>query len=149
MNDSILSLKKALIMSMLISVFSNNATAHDLNGSLGQASSAVDFYQIHCFDDGSGANGYLEIELRDEAPSAAPLMSMQISVGERVYNTTDAKDADAAYSPSLQVTGNADEYYLITIDKTAAGKENYAVSYHCMTAQNFHTGTAIFPIADQ
>ncbi|MCF8006110.1 MAG: hypothetical protein K9K84_01765 [Methylovulum sp.] len=149
MNDSILSLKQALIMSMLISLFSNNATAHDLSGSLGQASSAVDFYQIHCFDDGAGANGYLEAELRDETPIAAPLISMQISVGERVYNTTDAKDADAAYSPSLQVAGNADEYYLITINKTAAGKENYAVSYHCLTAENQHTGTEIFRIADQ
>ena len=37
----------------------------------------------------------------------------------------------------------------LTIDKTAAGIENYAVEYHCVTNTNQHTGTDIQTITDQ
>ncbi len=138
-----------LVFSLLIITFAKLSYAHDQSGSLGEVASAIDQYQVHCFDDGFGPNGYLDISVQDTNPKASPKLSLQVAVGNVAFNTTDAVDADAAYSPELSVKGNADEFYYVTVDKTSAGVENYQIQYHCMTNDNQHTGTEIVQLTDQ
>lgn len=123
--------------------------AHDMSGSLGNASSSIDQYQVHCFDDNTGPNAKLEISVQDNSPKVAAKVSLQVAVNNTAFNTTDAVDGDASFSPELSVKGDADEYYYVTVDKTAAGEENYLIEYHCMTSDNQHTGTDIFQLTDQ
>ena len=139
---TILSLSMALAQANLV-------YAHDLSGSLGVASTSIDYYQVHCFDDGAGPNGYLEVSLKDIAPVAAPKISLQVIRDDTATNTTDPIDGDAGESPILSVKGSADQYYFLTIDKTAAGAESYSAEYHCLTNDNQHTGTEIYTITNQ
>lgn len=122
--------------------------AHDLTGSLGAAASAIDQYQVHCYDDGAGPTDHLYGAVKDLTPIAAPLVSIQIIRDNKATNTTDAVDGNATYSPTVKVKGN-DGFFILTIDKTAAGAENYAVQYHCETIDNQHTGTDITQITNQ
>ncbi|MDO9103471.1 MAG: hypothetical protein Q7U57_00780 [Methylovulum sp.] len=146
-----ISLKPVLAMVSLLAVLgqANVAVAHDQSGSLGNANSAIDQYQVHCFDDGSGANDHLEVAVKDLAPKATPKVSLQVIRDDTATNTTDAVDGDASYSPEVSVKGSADQYYLMTVDKTAAGAENYLIEYHCITGDNQHTGTDIFSLTNQ
>lgn len=127
----------------------NPASAHDQSGSLGKINTAIDQYQVHCFDDGTGPNGYLIVAIKDLAPKVAPKLSVQVIRDNTATNTTDAVDSDASYSPEVNVGGSGDQYYLLTVDKTATGAENYSVEYHCMTSDNQHTGTDIFQLTNQ
>ncbi len=144
-------LKQGLaIMSLIMALAPENLVyAHDLSGSLGFASTSIDYFQVHCFDDGAGPNGYLEVALKDIAPVATPKISLQVIRDNMATNTTDPIDGDAGESPILSVNGSGDQYYLLTIDKTAAGAENYSVEYHCMTNDNQHTGTELYMITNQ
>ena len=143
------SAKRVVLIAGLLGVGQPTAFAHELSGSLGVASSAIDYYQVHCYDDGTGPNGYLEVSISDIAPVAAPKLSIQVIKDNTATNATDPIDGDAGHSPTLMVNGSADQYYLLTIDKTASGVENYAAEYHCMTNTNQHTGTDIQTITDQ
>ncbi len=143
------SAKQLVLIAGLLGFGQTVAFAHDLSGSLGVASSAVDYYQVHCYDDGTGSNGYLEVDISDIAPINAPKLSIQVIKDNTATNATDPIDGDAGHSPTLTVYGSADQYYQLTIDKTAAGIENYAVEYHCVTNTNQHTGTDIQTITDQ
>lgn len=139
-----------VIMSLAMALGQANlVAAHDLSGSLGNASASIDYYQVRCFDDGAGPNGYLEVSLTDVAPVAAPKISIQVIRDDTATNATDPFDGDAGHSPTLSIKGSGDQYYFLTIDKTAAGAENYAVEYHCVTNDNQHTGTDIYTITDQ
>jgi len=124
--------------------FSAMVSAHESGTrSLGNAAGATDFYQVSCFDDGDGPADYLEVQLQDLAPKPTPdpMISIQVIKGLKAANTTDQVDGDAALSPLIQLHGG-NGTYLVTVDKTKAGKENYQFTYHCMTADNVHTGTS-------
>lgn len=126
------------------------SSAHDQTGALGKAISATDVYQVHCYDDGNGKASYLSFQIQDALPVAAPIISAQVTLGASVAaNTTDAIDGDAAYSPALNLKGGNESFYLVTVDKTKAGTENYTFQYHCMTATNVHTGTDILQLVNQ
>ena len=136
------------IMSLSAVLQTSPALAHDISGSLGKANTVVDYYQVHCYDDGNGPNNRLEVAIKDLAPVAAPKVSIQIIRDDTTTNTTDAVDGDASYSPIVNVTGS-DGFFYMTVDKTATGAENYSVQFHCMTSDGQHTGTIISTIADQ
>jgi len=129
----------------------NNALAHDIAGALGNDRSAMDVYQVHCYDDGAGPNDHLIVSVKDINPMAKPLVSIQVSSSTRVLNTTDEIDGDSISSPKVKLKGNGsgDDYYLISIDKTDAGNEIYTVEYHCETFHNQHTGTNTALIINQ
>lgn len=124
------------------------ANAHDLIGSLGADASAIDQYQVHCYDDGAGVTDHLYAAVKDSTPVAAPLVSIQIIRDNKATNSTDAVDGNATYSPTVKIKGN-DGFFILTVDKTGAGAENYAVQYHCETLDNQHTGTDITQITNQ
>ncbi len=134
--------KKAFISVSLLGLFGYAATAsaHNIDGALGKAAGATDYYQVECFDDGSGPAGYLVVEIKDLAPVAAPLISVQVTKGNIARNSTDTVDGNATYGPTLTVKGGNGVYFL-TVDKTGAKAETYNLQIHCLTAGGLHTGT--------
>jgi hypothetical protein len=138
---------RAAGVAALVLVCAGGAAAKMRSESLDSAAASSDLYQVTCFDDGSGAPASLLIQIRDAAPTAAPLVSAQIRKGTAATSTTDATDADAGFSPSVWVNGAAGVYDVF-VDKTAAGGEDYDLFYECMTGSNgggTATGSSIFP----
>ena len=89
------------------------------------------------------------MQIRDAAPPAAPLVSVQIRKGTAATNGTDATDGDADFGPTVWVNGGAGVYDVF-VDKTAAGAEDYDLFYECMTGADgggIATGSSIFPDA--
>jgi hypothetical protein len=116
-------------------------------GSLDAAAASADLLRVTCFDDGAGAPASLAVQVRDDAPSVAPLLSAQIRKGNAATNTTDPTDADAAFSPLAFVNGAAGVYDVF-VDKSAAGAESYTLSFQCTTGSDgggAPTGTSISP----
>jgi hypothetical protein len=127
------------------------ALALTQGGSLATAESDTDFYQVTCSNDGSGAPASLVAQVLDEAPVAAPLVSVQTQKTSPAVatNATDAVDGDAGASPSVALNGGAGTYDVF-VDKSAAGAESYTLTVQCMTGINgggVPTGIAITPIS--
>lgn len=123
------------------------ASADTQGGSLAAEASSARYYQVTCSDDGSGPPLSLVTQVRDLAPIAAPLLSVQIQKGNLATNGTDAVDADAGFSPPVWVNGGAGVYDVF-VDKTASGAEGFTLSFQCMTGADgsgVPTGTSISP----
>lgn len=117
------------------------ASAHSQSGSLGSNLKAVDYYQIQCFNDGTGDADHLAVQVKDTAtPIAQPVISAQVTKGILAVNTTDPIDGDTLYSPEVKVNGGNGSYYVM-VDKTKAAADNYTLEYHCETSTGEHTGT--------
>jgi len=127
------------------------AVAHDIVGGLGNNRSAIDVFQVRCFDDGAGPNDHLIASIKDLTPVARPLVSLQLSTSTKALNTTDRVDGDPISSPYIKLKGNGTgtDFYLLSINKTSSGQESYSVQYHCQTVDNQHTGTDTAPIINQ
>ncbi|MBY0398936.1 hypothetical protein K2X89_01480 [Myxococcota bacterium] len=120
--------------------------AHTQTGALGSGAAATDYYQIICSDDGTGVPASLSIQVSDEAPAAAPLLSVQVANGTNLANSTDPTDADGAASPLIHVNVAAGLVFEVLVDKSGIGGENYVLTFHCKTGPDgtgLHTGTAI------
>lgn len=125
------------------------ASALTQDGALEEPAELVDYYQVTCFDDGGGAPASLATQVRDAAPAAAPLVSVQTQKGFQATNSTDAVDADAGSSPLVWVNGGAGVYDVF-VDKSGTGSENYTLTFQCKTGVDGggeQTGTTIDPIA--
>jgi len=122
-------------------------SADTQGGSLAAEASSARYYQVTCSDDGSGPPLSLVTQVRDLAPVAAPLLSVQIQKGNLATNGTDAVDADAGFSPPVWVNGGAGVYDVF-VDKTASGAELFTLSFQCMTGADgsgMPAGTSISP----
>lgn len=117
------------------------ASAHTVSGTLGTAATATDLYYVTCSDDGNGATGKLQVGVRDNAPVAAPLVSITAIQGSKAGSTTDTTDGNATGSAPVTVAGITGVFY-VAVTKSTAGAESYTVDFHCLTATNAHTGTA-------
>lgn len=142
LKNSILALVALCALGLL-----NVASAHDVNGSLGKASSAIDYYQVQCFDDGSGPTDHLDVAIKNNSRGAAKL-SVQVIRDNTATNATDAANGNATYSPVVNQKGS-DGFFYMTVDKTAVGVVNYSLQYHCQTSDQQHTGTNIFQLTNQ
>jgi len=129
--------------------YPQSATAHEQPGSLGQSGRAIDIFQVHCFDDGSGDNDHIAVSVQDLLPNIGPKISVQVIRGDAATNTTDAVDGNASHSPEVIVKGGADEFYTLTVNKSGGGSENYLLEYHCISVTNQHTGTELVPLNDK
>jgi len=149
-------ISKNLINTLLMSVsigFSVTTYAHDSGAqALGAAAGATDVFAVFCSDDGSGPTSYLQYQIQETSGknTTSPLVSMQTisSTGKTFYNTTDPVNGDAGFSPWVYAYGPNGTFYII-VDKTAANAITYDFTYHCMTAENEHTGTDIQKLQDQ
>ncbi len=75
-------------------------------------------------------------------------MSVQTRKGIIATNITDPIGGDGISSPVVHNWGG-DGAYTVLIDKSGAGLNNYALTFHCETATGVHTGTGIIINQDQ
>lgn len=115
-------------------------SAHTASGTLGTAATATDLYYVTC-DNAGGTTAKLQVSVRDNAPVAAPLVSVTAIKGLKAGSTTDTTDGNATGSAPVTVAGTAGVFY-VAVTKSAAGAESYTADFHCMTSTNAHTGTA-------
>ncbi|MBX3617083.1 hypothetical protein [Nitrosomonas sp.] len=143
-----ISLKKTLVcmVSTMMLGYAGLGSAHDAGATMdpsGTVAAFTGYALVTCFDDGNGPADYLVASVRDlSSPEDKLLVNLQIIKGNRAINTTDPVSGDADYSPEVKVHGG-NGVYLLLVNKTKAGVRSFAVSYHCMTASNAHTGTDI------
>jgi len=132
----------------LLLLFCSQAQAHTQLGALGLSATATDIYQASCLDDGNGPPHHLTTQIMDMAPVAAPVITLTVSKDGKTKSTFDPRDGDSQYSPALTVEAGAGNY-LLTVTKSAVGKESYMLQYHCITANNVHTGSTLIKKQDQ
>lgn len=120
--------------------------AHDAAATMDPASNSATFTGygfVTCFDDGNGVADKLVASVRDHSPPVAGLLvNLQILKGNRAASVSDPVSGDGNGSPSISVKGG-NGVYLILVNKTAPGARDFSIEYHCMTANNVHTGTDI------
>jgi hypothetical protein len=71
---------------------------------------------------------------------------MQLLKGSRAISVTDTTSGDANFSPYVILSGGNGTYTLL-LNKTNVGARSFDLEWHCMTADNLHTGTDV--IVDQ
>lgn len=117
--------------------------AHTKTGALGANARFVDYYVITCSNDGSGVPMSLSLQIRDDAPLAAPVLEVLVHK-TAVATSINAAAADpGVFSPVISLNGGAGSYNVF-VRKTGVAAENYTLSYHCWTGLNgtgLHTGT--------
>lgn len=131
---------------LVVALASSRVGADTQTGALGIAASATDYYQVFCSNDGAGVPASLSVQIQDSPPVAAPIVSAQVRVGSLLLNATDPVDGDGLASAFVHANGGSATTYDVLVDKTAAGAENYVLTFHCMTGLDgtgLHTGTAI------
>lgn len=123
------------------------ASAHNLGESFttGRAR-AVDFYQVTCFDDGSGLPDHLIFGVKDLTANTAKV-SVLVQKGTScspkcAKSIRDTNDTDTEYSGLVRVKRGGGVYNIF-VSHTAAGMDSYDVQYHCETSTGVHTGTNI------
>ncbi len=126
---------------VVISVESQTVQAHDQIGILAGVNGpgATDLYEVGCFNDGNGVPARLELNIRGIGGFNAPL-SVQAFRGGAAANTTDTTIGDANFSPIVGVEGGNGSYFML-VNHTGAGNVSYIIQYHCLTANQGHTGT--------
>ncbi|WP_052808163.1 hypothetical protein [Methyloterricola oryzae] len=131
---------------LAMGAYAGGAFAHTQGGGLGGSAAAVDYYQVTCSNDGSGAPLSLEAQIADNSGNGSRAIAL-IQKGNLASNATDATEGDgiAAYGAFVFVNGGAGVYNL-SVAHTAAAADTYQVQFHCMTGNNgtgVHTGTAV------
>ncbi|HIG64403.1 MAG TPA: hypothetical protein EYQ43_02300 [Methyloprofundus sp.] len=140
-------LSKAALSAAILSI-GIYSTAHAHNGSatlnpLGGNPSATDLAHITCYDDGNGNPAKLRVQIKDQSePVDGLLLSVQIYKGLKAISITDPVSGDADYSQAIELDAGLG-VYSVMVDKTAAGPRRFNLVWHCLTAENIHTGTDI------
>lgn len=125
--------------------------AHTKTGTLGANVRFVDYYVITCSDDGSGVPRSLSLQIRDDAPLAAPVLEVLVRKAAIATSINAAPADPGVFSPVISLNGGAGSYDVF-VRKTGAAAENYTLSYHCMTGLNgtgLHTGTDLVQAQNQ
>lgn len=134
-----------LDLALLGAFVCNSAAAHEVTGTLGANAQFVDYYQVTCSDDGSGAPASLLVQIRDNAPVAAPVLEVIAHKGIVASGINAAPADPGVFSPAIAVNGTAGVFNVF-VRKTGAAAENYTLSCHCMTGANgtgLHAGTNV------
>lgn len=152
-----ISLKHTLLSVLILGFFSHAemASANAINGTLGNAAGATDFYRVTCSKNANGDTSRFAASVRDLLPVATPLISVQIIKANTSYakNSTDPVDGNNTPSSSVVIqpvapfSGNG--VYEVRVNKTAAGAESYRLNFTCYSSTNLVTGTALVKVQDQ
>jgi hypothetical protein len=122
------------------------ADAATLSGSLPSSATAARLLFLECSDGGAGPPLSATVQVRDLAPVAAPIVSVQLRKGAAATSSSDDVDSDASASPLVYVNGGSGRYDVF-VDKTASGEEAFEVSAQCWTGtagSGAPTGTSLF-----
>ena len=140
--------KVALSAAILSFGIYSTAHAHSYEGLAtidagGNNPSATALALMTCFDDGNGEPAKLFVQLRDKsAPVDGLLLSVQIYKGNKATSITDPVSGDANYSQAVELNAGPGTYWVM-LNKTAAGPRRFDLIWHCVTADDIHTGTEI------
>lgn len=141
-------LNSTLVAVLLLVGQAGTSRAHDIAGPIdpvGNVPSFTAVAMVTCFDDGNGPADYLIASIRDLPSNPAVegmFVNMSLFKGSKAISTTDVIPGDNSPSPSIKLNGGNGVYFMI-VSKTKAGTRNVSVDYHCMTANNVHTGTDV------
>lgn len=138
-------IRAKLFCTMLLG-YTGLCNAHDAGtvmDSSGTVAAFTGYALVTCFDNGNGPADHLLASVKDLSRAQDGLLvNLQIIKGNRAISTTDPVSGDANFSPEVKIHGG-NGAYLLLVNKTKAGARSFAVSYHCITADNRHTGTDI------
>ena len=148
--------KISIATGLILSVgYVGMAFAHTQAGSLGTTTSATtktDTYTVSC----SGGSHHLRIQVKDNKTTPELGTKLTISATKAVgsgaacatpngptVSTTDANDADTAYSAWAQCDGGDGDYVMKVVKPawTANGRETYVSQFHCEMNDVAHTHT--------
>lgn len=122
------------------------ASAHSVRGTMDAAGNSPSFTglaRVTCFDDGNGPAAFLMARIRDTSPAVPGLLvSLQLVKAGAALSISDTTSGDEHYSDYIALPGGKGEYIMM-VNKTAAGARSFDLEWHCVTADNVHTGTDI------
>lgn len=122
--------------------------AHEIAGPIdpvGNVPSFTAVAMVTCYDDGNGPADYLVANIKDFPSNPAVegmFVNMTLFKGSKAISVTDVVPGDDNPSQFIKLSAGNGVYFMI-VSKTKAGARNVFVDYHCMTANNVHTGTDI------
>lgn len=139
-------LTSQLITAIALFGLVQSSHAHDAAATMdpvGNSATFTGYGFVTCFDDGNGSADKLVASVNDLSPPVPGLLvNLQILKGNRAASVTDPVSGDGNGSPVITVRGG-NGVYLIMVNKTGVGARNFSIQYHCMTANDVHTGTDI------
>ena len=100
---------------------------------------------VSCYNDGNGDADHLIARIKDLPSNPAiegMFVNMTLFKGSKAISVTDVVPGDDNPSQFIKLSAGNGVYFMI-VSKTKAGARNVFVDYHCMTANNVHTGTDI------
>lgn len=120
------------------------ALAHSVSATMDASGTRATFTgmaRVTCFNDGSGNAAMLLARIRDNS-AAVPglLVNLQLVKGSAAISISDTSPGDANYSDYISLPGGNGEYVML-VNKTAAGARTFDLEWHCVAADNAHTGT--------
>jgi len=138
------------LMLVLMLGMCSQANAHSARAILDKKGTSPSFTalaRVTCYDDGVGPAASLLVRIRDNsAPVAGLYLNLQLLKGTRAISITDTESGDADYSDYISLpAGNG--VYSVILNHTRAGARDFDIEYHCITADDEHTGTDI--VVDQ
>lgn len=147
-----------ILFFLIVLLTIGNSTAvysHDVEGTLGPDSSASDYYQIECYDDGQGAGNAKSLEIEFfTTTNAAPVVSLQVRTDKPVSLTNITDPVNGDNNPSrtvelanIQTNSSANGYYYVTVNKNRYGIQSYHFTYHCIG--DGHAGTSTTALQNQ
>lgn len=145
-------LQKILVMASFIITtgYASTISAHGGGATLDPAGNKATFTalaRVTCFDDGHGPADSLVAKIRDNSPAVPGMfVSLQLLKGSKAISVTDITPGDAQFSQQVSLHAGNGVYYMMA-NKTIAGTRDFEVEWHCMTANQVHTGTDI--VVDQ
>ncbi|SDY04144.1 hypothetical protein [Nitrosomonas sp. Nm33] len=143
--------KKLAVVSVIVTAcYAATIGAHTAGATLDPAGNKATFTalaRVTCFDDGNGPADNLVARIRDNSPPIPGMfISLQLLKGSKAISVTDTTPGDAQFSQQVSLQGGNGTYFMMA-DKTIAGARDFEVDWHCMTANQVHTGTDI--VVDQ
>lgn len=167
---------KLVIASMMAALgFTTEAIAHNQAGALGEAADATDYYMVTCSTDAGGVTDKLQVSILDPTTTQGggkesvvvkqgtvvttasdPVRvhwvdanGNPISIGDIYHGVEGAHPIpDTEYGPETYLLGG-NGVYDVMVHKLKESPKNYVLQYHCLTANDLHTGTSIILLQDQ
>ncbi|ASF46175.1 hypothetical protein [Methylovulum psychrotolerans] len=132
-----ISLKNALVITPFLAFIgqANVAFGHQISGASLGVATAIDYYLVFCHDDGSDITDHFDAAVKGVSTAGTPIISIQVSKNNAIFNATDSVNGDAIYSPWARVKGGSGDY-LMAVNKIGSASVAYEVQFYCYTVNN-------------
>ena len=151
--------KKIKFATLIVAaVYAGLVSAHTQPGAIPikkTKAAGTDMFEVTCSNNPTdGVTDHLELSVTDKQPANPARISIQAllpATGAATAISADAKDNDGKPSPSVSLAGGAGPY-VMSVTKTRSrivGRENYVITFHCVSASGDHTGTDYRMIQNQ